>query len=135
MELFNTSYNSSVYIALICIYFLSESISTFDTRIIQAKKGGYLRESDIAVPGWTAIFIFIGWVSLIAMILLNPIAAFVVFIVKYILKVMPVLENIGALLLTPFTGKNAFKAVNSVSRQQKAAKSEVDKMMDGSSKS
>ncbi len=122
--MFNTPLSSPVYIGLLVVYFICESISTFDTRIIQAKKNGFLREDEAFVPQWTGIFAILGWLSFLGLILLNWKIAIAVFIIKFILKVAPVLENIGALLLLPVVGKETASAVNVMSREQnKAAKS------------
>jgi len=124
VELFNTPLSSPIYIVLLLVYFICESISTFDTRIIQAKKNGFLREDEAIVPQWTGIFAILGWLAFIGLVLLNWKVAIVVFIIKFILKVAPVLENIGAVLLIPVVGKETASAVNIMSREQnKAAKS------------
>ena len=124
VELFNTPLSSPIYIVLLLVYFICESISTFDTRIIQAKKNGFLREDEAIVPQWTGIFAILGWLAFIGLVLLNWKIAIVVFIIKFILKVAPVLENIGAVLLIPVVGKETASAVNIMSREQnKAAKS------------
>ncbi len=122
--LFNTPLSSPIYIGILVVYFICESISTFDTRIIQAKKNGFLRNDEAIVPEWTGLFAILGWLSFIALLLLNWKIAIAVFIIKFILKVVPVLEIIGALLLLPVVGKKTASAVNAMGKEQnKAAKS------------
>lgn len=100
--LFNTPIDSTVIIVLTVLYFICESISTFDIRLIQAKRNGTLPPDEPLLPAWTAIFIWIGWAIFIALILLNWEYAILVFIIKFILKVFPVLETIGNILMSPF---------------------------------
>lgn len=121
MELFNTPITSGVLIGLTVIYFICESISTFDTRIIQAKKQGFLAPNEAYVPNWTGIFAILGWIVFPAIFLLNWKYAILLFVIKFILKVFPMLENIGALIMLPFVGNKTARAVNIVSKKQKKA--------------
>ena len=127
IEFFRTSVSSPILVSLTVVYFLSEAISTFDTRIIQAKKAGYLEQS-YKVPDWTGVFAILSWIIFLAILLLNPIYAVIMFIVKFILKVLPILENIGAILLIPIVGKSAISAVNFAGREQRKAGREFKEM-------
>lgn len=123
VQLFHTAINSPILITLIGIYFLSEAISTFDTRIIQAKKNGYLHNDAAQVPQWTGFFAIFAWLSLLALIILSWKFAILVYVVVFILKALPVMENIGAFLLLPIVGKDTAWSVNIVAKEQnKAAK-------------
>lgn len=73
-EFFRTSISSLVLISLTVIYFLSVALSTFDTRIIQAKQSGYL-DASYPVTNWTGIFALLSWILFIAILVLNPIYA------------------------------------------------------------
>jgi hypothetical protein len=115
-------------IALTVIYFICACVTTFDTRIIQAKKNGYLKENEAHVPVWTGIFGILMWLCWVAIFLLNWWYAFLLFAIKFVLKVLPILENIGALLLLPVVGKETAAAVNTVSKQQKHAANKLKQM-------
>ena len=128
-QLFQTPSSSPLFIAITTVYFLSEAISIFDTRIIQAKQTGYL-EPDYVVPEWTGIFGFLTWLTYTALLLLNPFVAIILFVIKFILKVLPVLENIGAVLMIPVVGKSSLSAVNAVRRGQQVAKNRLQQMQE-----
>ncbi len=102
ITLFHTPIDSTVIIALTILYFICESISTFDIRLMQGKRDGSLPPDEPLLPNWTAIFIWMGWIIFIALILLNWKYAILIFIVKFVLKVLPVLETIGNILMSPF---------------------------------
>jgi hypothetical protein len=125
MHLFHTPVSTPLLIALTIVYAICAAITTFDTRIIQAKKHGYLRESDAQVPSWTGLFGILLWATWVAIFLLSWWYALLLFVIKFVLKVLPVLENIGALLLTPLVGMKTASAVNIVAREQKKAAKEL----------
>lgn len=102
ITLFNTPIDSTLIIVLTILYFICESIATFDIRLIQGKRNGSLPPDEPLLPDWTSIFIFIGWGIFIAFILLNWKYAILIFIIKFILKVLPVLETVGNILMSPF---------------------------------
>ena len=123
MQLFTTPINSPLLIALTIVYALCAAITTFDTRIIQAKRHHYLAPDDAYVPEWTGLFAILLWATWLAIFLLNWWYAPLLFVIKFVLKVLPVLENIGAFLLLPVVGAKTASAVNVVAREQaKAAK-------------
>lgn len=101
MILFDTPITSTVII-LTTVYFICESISTFETRIIQAKRDGRLPPDEPLLPDWTVAFIWIGWITFLALIFISWKYALAIFIIKFILKVLPVLETIGNILMSPF---------------------------------
>lgn len=90
---------SPIYISLISAYFLSASITTFDTRLIQARWDG---QDYGETPGWTGLFGWLEWALFCAMAILNWRVAIGLFVLKFILKVLPVLETIGNVLISPF---------------------------------
>ncbi len=99
MELFNTSIESPIIIIITVIYFFSSCITMFDIRINQAKKEGVGTES---LPNWVAYLYWLNWILGLSLILLNWKYAIIVFIIRFILKVLPVLEIIGNFLMAPF---------------------------------
>lgn len=104
MKWFNTPINSPLLIILTVVFFLLSSLTTFDMRMIQAKRRGDIPADDELLPKWTGIFIYIEWGVWIAMLLLNWKYAIVVRVINFILKVLPVLETVGNLLARPFKG-------------------------------
>lgn len=100
IDLFTTTIQYPTIPILTIIYFFVESIVTYDMRINQ-----YLMTKSSTVkklPSWVAIFIFIGWGIFIYFIFINWKYAIIIFVVRYILKLLPVLETIGEFLITPF---------------------------------
>ena len=102
MELFNTPVQSTIIAILTVLYFIIASITTFDIRIIQAIRQG---EDEIPLPRWVAIFHWFLWITWIWIFLLNWQYALTIFVVKFVLKVLPVLETIGNILMAPFKPK------------------------------
>jgi len=89
-------------IALTVAYFVAASVDTFDTRLIQAKKAGTLPPDQPMLPGWTIAFTLAMWAIFITLIYLNWKYPLALFAVKFVLKVLPVLETIGNILMSPF---------------------------------
>ena len=99
MELFNTSIGSPVVIIITVVYFFTSSIEIFDIRITQAQKQGIDEES---LPHWVTYLYLLNLVIGLSLILLNWKYAILVFIIRFILKVLPVLETIGNMIMAPF---------------------------------
>jgi hypothetical protein len=102
VTLFATPITSPVVIILTIIYFFCESITTYDTRVIQAQRAGLSQDNETMLPKWVGFFVFIGWGTFTALVLLNWKYAILIFIIKFILKVLPVLESIGKFIMMPF---------------------------------
>lgn len=98
-------YSSFLLIGLAIIYGLVSSITTLDTRLIQAKRKGLLSIDEDKLPNWIGFFYWAEWLILVAMFILNWKFALTVFLIKFILKVLPVLEVIGNVLMSPFKKK------------------------------
>lgn len=128
IELFTTPASTPLVTGLTVLYLLCTAISTFDTRIIQAKKAGFLHQDDAQIPEWTGLFGIIASLSILGIILLNWKFAIALIVVKFILKVLPILENIGAFLLTPLVGKEAAAKVNIIAQEQKKASKALQAM-------
>ena len=112
MHFFSTPINSPLLIILTVIYGICAAITTFDTRIIQAKQVGYLARNKAYVPAWTGLFAILLWATWTAIFLLNWWYALALFVIKVALKELSVLEHIGALLLWPILEKETASAVN-----------------------
>ncbi len=101
MELFTTPPNSPILAALIIVYFLLAAVTTFEIRVIQSQKSKVQQAGQVSLPAWTGIFAYLMWLAWLAIFLLNWQLALVVFVLKFILKVLPVLEIFGSFILTP----------------------------------
>ena len=91
------------------ILFFVESITIFDCRILQAKKLGNLPSDHPELPLWAQLLRVPGWALKIYLLFLNWKYALAFFVVLFILKVLPVLETIGNILMAPWrpkTGSN-----------------------------
>jgi hypothetical protein len=89
-------------IGLTVAYFLVASISTFDLRLTQAKRDGTLPPDEPTLPSWVVVFDWLMWAIFIALLYLNWKYALVLFAIKFVLKVVPALETIGNILMSPF---------------------------------
>lgn len=93
---------SPIILTLSILYLLFSSITTFGIRITQAKKNGTWDENEPDLPNWTTIFYWLETIIIIYIAFLNWKFAIALFILKFILKVLPVLETIGNILMRPF---------------------------------
>jgi hypothetical protein len=89
-------------IGLTVAYFLVASIGTFDLRLTQAKRDGTLPPDEPDRPGWVVIFDWLMWGIWLALLYLNWKYALVLFGIKFVLKLLTVLETIGNILMAPF---------------------------------
>ncbi len=105
IEIFNSAIDSPSVIIVTIFYVISESIAIYDTRLIQWKKHGMIPKNTPTPPAWSAIFGVLGWLLFIGLILLNWKYGIIVILVVWVLKVLPVLETIGKILMTPFITK------------------------------
>ena len=99
---FNTSINSPVLIILTIIFFIVSSVKIFDTRLIQAKKSGIISVTDPSSPGWIALFYWFWIILMTAIFILNWKYGIAIFIINFILEVIPSLEILGNILMRPF---------------------------------
>lgn len=99
MEWFNTPIDSLYIIVITIIYFFTSAIETFDIRIIQAQREGI---NERSLPKWVAYLYWLNWLLALSLILLNWKYAIMVFIIRFILKVLPVLEIVGNILMAHF---------------------------------
>ena len=102
IELFNTPIESPYLIGLTVAYAVTSSITVFDKRLIQARKSGLIPPEEPMLPVWVGFIAWIHWSIGLVIVLLNWQYAMVVFVAKFILSVLPVLETIGNVLMAPF---------------------------------
>jgi len=93
-------------IGLTVAYFIVASITTFDIRVTQAKREGTYPPGDPPLPSWIGIFAWMQWIIFVIILYLNWKYALVLFVIKFMLKVLPVLEIIGNILMSPFKPRN-----------------------------
>lgn len=105
MELFNTPTNSPILILLTILFAITSSITTFDKRLIQAMRAGNLPKDEPMLPTWVGIIAWLHWALALSLIFLNWKYALVVFVIKFVLEVLPVLEVVGNMLMSPFRPK------------------------------
>lgn len=97
--------NSPVLIILTIVFAITSSITTFDKRLIQAKRVGDLPPDEPTLPSWVAIIYWLHIGAMLAMLFLNWRYAITLFIIGFILAVLPVWEVIGNFIMAPFKPK------------------------------
>lgn len=102
MELFYTPIDDPALIILTVVFAVTASITTFDKRLLQARKSGVITMHQPILPNWVGVIGWIHWIIGLSILLLNWKYALLVFILKFLLSVLPVLETIGYILMKPF---------------------------------
>lgn len=102
MTLFNTAINSPIVIFVTILYLITSAITTFDIRMTQAKRNGNLPPNEPMPPRWVAYVFWADWSFALALIFLNWKYALLIFVIRFALKVLPVLEILGNLIMSPF---------------------------------
>jgi hypothetical protein len=97
-----TPISSPLMISLLILYFLLACITTYDIRITQGKKAGILPADYPSFGMSMNIILWIEWAVWIAIMILNWKMDLIAWGAKFILKVLPVLEKIRALMVSPF---------------------------------
>ena len=101
-----------IVIILTILYAITSSITVFDKRMIQAKRDGVLPEDESLLPSWVGIILFIHWIIGLSILILNWQFAIIVFVAKFILSILPVLETIGNILMSPFKKRDYYSGNN-----------------------
>jgi len=107
MVIFHTPISSPVVVLLTVIYFITSSISVFDTRVHQALRNGTYPPEDPIPPDWVGAMTILHWILGIGLLLLNWKYALVVYAIKFALSVLPVLETVGNILVGLLAGSTA----------------------------
>lgn len=98
-----------VFSILIILFFITSSITVFDKRLIQARKRGDVPADEPMLPPWVGI---IWWIEIglaLTMLIMDWKRAIGVFIIIFVLSILPVLEIIGNIFMRPFRPKNKVK--------------------------
>lgn len=104
-------FTSPIYLAFLVIYFITSSIKMFDVRLEQAKRGMMGREVQEAIlaepptPFWVNFIYWLDWLIGIILFILNWKITIFVWIIRFILKVIPILETFGNIFMRPFRPK------------------------------
>jgi hypothetical protein len=93
---------SPLIVYLTIAYFIVASITTYQIRLIQAVREGILPPDHSLLPPWTGVFAWMQWAIFLVLLYLNWKYAILLFVLKFVLKVLPVLETIGRILVSPF---------------------------------
>ena len=86
-------------------YAVTSSISVFDIRLIQWRNQSEIGDTPY-LPKWVALVHWADWGLLLYLIFLDWKYAIATYIIRFTLKVLPVLEFVGGLLMSPFTKRN-----------------------------
>ena len=54
------------------------------------------------LPAWVGVFVWMQWAIFLVLLYLNWKYALILFVIKFVLKALPVLETIGNMLMRPF---------------------------------
>lgn len=106
MELFNNPIDSPILIIITAIFIITSSITTFDKRLIQAKRVGNVPSNEPILPSWVALVYWVHYGIIVTMFILNWKFALGVVVIGFILEVLPVWEIIGNILMSPFKPKH-----------------------------
>lgn len=99
--------NSTSLLIISILYAIVESIRIYDARLIQAKTRGFYSGVAISakgrfLPKWVGYFHALGWLLLIIIVIINWKYAIAFYIILFLLRVLPILERIGAVIMSPF---------------------------------
>lgn len=105
ITLLTTPINSPLLILLTILFAITSAITVFDKRLIQANKYRPEFQHDPLLLDWVKWVWWVHGIFLVAIILLNWKYAIVVYLIKFALSVLPVLEVVGNILMSPFKPK------------------------------
>jgi hypothetical protein len=100
--LYNAVASSPLLLGLMVAYLLAASVTAFDVGLLRAKRAGILPPDEPELPKWVAGVYWIEWALIIAILILNWKFGIVLWLLKVILKVLPVLDTIGNIIMAPF---------------------------------
>lgn len=99
---------SAPYLTILIVYFFISAIKMFDLRMLQARQGkmgedlAIIMRLEPALPRWVDAVYIVDWILGLTLLILNWKVTVVIFILRFVLKVLPVLETVGNLLMRPF---------------------------------
>ena len=105
-SLFSAPLDSPLVIGLTIAFFITSAITTFDKRLNQARQLGLPLLDEPPLPWWVEFIAWFHWGLFLALLLLDWKYALVLFVIKFVLSVLPVLEIIGNILMAPFRSRH-----------------------------
>ena len=100
-------FESPLILGFTIAYVVVAAIRIYDARLIQAKTRGFY--SGVAadaegrfLPPWVGIVHWAGWILFGGLLFLNWKYAIALYFLLFLLRVVPVLEWIGAVIMRPF---------------------------------
>ena len=107
IDILRAPLNSPAILVLSTAYVLVWSERVYDTRLSQAiTRGRYsgvaVRAGGRSMPDWVGAIHLTVWIIFITLLILDWGWAILLYVVLFILRVLPVLEWIGEFLMTPF---------------------------------
>ena len=93
-----------LYVTAIMLFF-SSCITTFDMRLIQEKRASGEDTFVPHLPNWVGAFIWLDWGLIIALFVMSWKHAIAIVVIRFALKVSPLLEIVGAFIMEPFLVK------------------------------
>jgi hypothetical protein len=101
-EIASAPLHSASLLVLTVGFFITSALTVFDRRLTQAIKRGDVPPDEQAPPFWLGFVYYIHWGIGVALLVMNWRYAVLVFVVKFILAFLPVLEIIGNVMMAPF---------------------------------
>lgn len=106
-EVVDQALGSAIIVALSILYFFIRAVTTYDSRVIQAKmdrmgSGVAARSYGFKLPSWVGHIAIMHYVLAIVLLLLNWKFFIILYVAIFVLRVIPVMENIGYLIMRPF---------------------------------
>jgi len=96
-----TSSTPHIHGVLAAAFFIASSISTFDKRLIQAKRAGDLPPDQPVLPNWIVLIDVFRYGAIVALAVLDWKFGLALYIMGFFLAVLPVLEMVGNFLVAP----------------------------------
>lgn len=99
LVIINSALDSPLILSLTFVYIVSDAISIYDTRLIQWRQNGMIPKDTPSPPNWTGVFGILSWVTIIVTIILEWQYGLLLWLIIYILKIIPVMETIGGVIV------------------------------------
>jgi len=106
IDIFRQIGDSPLLIGLSVALFFSSAFGVCDARVFQGRRTGLLPPDQPNLPRWVGIFHFLYWALLIWIGIISWKIALLLWLILLGLKVSPILETIGWLVLRPLMPKH-----------------------------
>jgi hypothetical protein len=102
LEILRAPLESRVILGITIAIFIVDAIRTFDLRLTQAKRAGNIPHDEPSPGSWVNAFYWLYIILFIVLLILDWRYAILFWLVLFVLRVLPVLETIGNILMSPF---------------------------------